>query len=109
MVAGVANGPPVTPVEGESWIIGTAPTGAWFDHTNDIATYAGGTWTFVKPPSGMRVFDSAAKQDIRYRNGWIRASATPAPTGGTAIDANARTAIVQLIAALVQAGVLPEA
>ena len=109
VVSGIANAPPATPTEGQSWIVSTAPTGAWIGHANAVATYAGGAWTFVAPQNGMRVFDSAAKQDIRYRNGWIRALATPAPTGGTTVDTNARTAIVQLIAALVQAGVLPEA
>lgn len=108
VVAGIANSPPATPTEGQSWIVGTAPTGIWIGHGNAIATFAGGSWNFAAPQSGMRVFDSAAKQDIRYRNGWIRAAAVALPTGGTTIDTDARTAIAQLIAALVQAGVLPE-
>lgn len=109
VVSGVANQPPAGPLDGEGWIVGAAPTGDWAGLTDAIATYQSGNWTFTTPVNGMRAFDSIATQDIRYRNGWTRATAPAAPTGGTTIDSEARTAIIQLIAVLVQAGILPEA
>jgi len=106
---GVANQPPANPNDGQSWIVGSAPSGAWSNRADHLATWSGGTWLFVAPRQGMRVFDSAAAQDVRYNNGWVRAAPATAPSGGTTVDADARAAIAQLIAALTQTGILPQA
>jgi hypothetical protein len=55
----------------------------------------------------MRLFDSSAGQVLLYRGGWQRPAAPPEPSGGATVDAEARTAISGLIAALVEAGVFP--
>ena len=62
---------------------------------------------FAAPSEGMRLFDSSTGQVVLYRGGWQRPVTPAEPSGGTTIDAEARTAISGLIAALVEAGVFP--
>ena len=55
----------------------------------------------------MRVLDISTGQLLLFRGGWSAAIAPAEPTGGTTVDTEARTAIVGLIAALADAGILP--
>jgi len=105
-VEGESNDPPVAPDEGESWLVGTAPTGAWADHAGELASLQGGAWIFAVPRDGMRVFDLSSSQHALFLASW-QCPATPAtPSGGATIDAEARTAIAALVAALVAGGFL---
>jgi hypothetical protein len=108
-VEGEADVPPLSPADGECWLVGDAPSGDWADHAGELAARQAGTWIFAAPRDGMRVLDRAAGQDIRYRGGWVRAAAPVEPTGGTTVDSEARVAIAELIAALVAGGILAEA
>lgn len=40
------NAPPGSPAEGDTYIVGTAGSGAWAGHSNKIATFFGG-WVFI--------------------------------------------------------------
>lgn len=40
------NGPPVSPGDGDTYIVGSAGSGAWAGHNNAIAIYFGG-WNFI--------------------------------------------------------------
>ena len=108
-VEGEANDPPAAPAEGESWLVGSSPTGAWAEHAGALASFQAGGWIFAAPRDGMRVLDRATGQDIRYRDGWQRPPAPAEPSGGTTVDTEARSAISSLLAALAAAGVLAEA
>lgn len=101
------NDPPASPSDGECWIIGTVPTGVWSGHPGEIAMWQGGNWLFAMPQPGMAVFDKAQDMQARYDGGWNRAAAVTTPTGGSVQDAEARSAITGLIAALGAAGILP--
>ena len=104
-VEGEADVPPLSPADGECWLVGDAPSGDWADHAGELAARQAGTWIFAAPRDGMRVLDRAAGQDIRYRGGWVRAAAPAEPAGGATVDSEARVAI----AALVAGGILAEA
>jgi len=107
-VEGAADTPPATPAEGECWLVGDAPTGAWIDHAGALASYQAGAWIFAAPRDGMRVLDRATGQDIRYLGGWQRPAAPALPTAGATIDIEARAAIADLVAALVAGGIFVE-
>ena len=51
--------PPASPIEGQSWVIGTGATGAWASQVGDIAAWRGGGWVFVTPQTGWRLWDKA--------------------------------------------------
>jgi hypothetical protein len=105
-VESVTNTPPTTPLEGQSWIVGGVPTGAWAGQASKLACRQSGDWLFTAPPNGMRVHELASGQQLLFEGTWQRAAPVTAPTGGTTVDTQARSAINGLIAALVAAGVL---
>lgn len=45
--------PPVSPSEGERYIVKATATGAWTGHENDIAYYFNGGWRFLTPGEGL--------------------------------------------------------
>ena len=107
-IEGEADDPPATPAEGETWLVGDTPTGAWEDHAGELASYQAGGWIFAAPRDGVRVLDRSTGQDVRYLDGWQRPATPAEPTGGTTVDAEARAAIGDLVAALIAGGVLAE-
>ena len=107
-IEGEADDPPASPAEGESWLVGPSPTGAWTDHAGALACYQAGGWVFAAPRDGMRALDRATGQDIRYRGGWQRPARPAEPAGGTTVDTEARAAIAAIVEALVTGGVLAD-
>lgn len=47
--------PPASPVDGDIYIVGAAPTGAWSGQAGAVAAYYGG-WNFKTPKAGWRAF-----------------------------------------------------
>jgi hypothetical protein len=47
----IVNAPPAH-VDGEVWIVGTTPSGAFIGHANQLARSMTGAWTFVTPKKG---------------------------------------------------------
>jgi hypothetical protein len=107
-VEGTGNLPPVSPEDGECWLVGEAPADAWADHAGSIAAYQAGGWVFATPRDGLRVLDKTSGQDIRFVGGWQRPDKPVEPSGGTTVDAEARTAIAGLLEALIAAGILAQ-
>jgi hypothetical protein len=120
------NDPPASPGEGESWIIVAAPTAAWATRATELATWTGGGWRFTAPVPGMMVWnqlsgwwvywDGSAWSDgslpataLRVGGQQVvgeRQATVPSPSGGTVIDAEARSAIDGLIATLKSHGLI---
>ncbi len=114
-----ANVPP-SPVPGQCWIVGPAASGAWAGQANALAMWTTGGWRFVAPVEGMLVWSIADSLPVRrIGSSWIagitdgrvlrhngvqvvgaRSAAIATPTGGSTVDAEARTAIGQMLAAL---------
>ena len=44
--------PPVSPVEGQRYIVAASPTGAWAGQAAKIAAYPDGVWAFYTPIEG---------------------------------------------------------
>lgn len=77
----IQNTPPASPVDGQVYIVGTAPTGAWASQANAIARWNGsaapsGAWEFFAPAAGWWI--AVGSQDYRFSGtAWV-AGWTPA-------------------------------
>lgn len=107
VVEGEASGPPVTPSDGECWIVGAEPSSDWAGKSENIACRQGGSWLFLTPVEGMTLFDKEAGGMARFADGWHRATPVAVPDGGSTVDAEARAAIEDLISEMVTLGILP--
>jgi Protein of unknown function (DUF2793) len=106
-IEGETATPPTTPIEGTNWLVAASPTGAWTGQAGKIACRQAGNWLFVAPRDGMTLLNRTNGQQHRYFASWLAPTAPAAPSGGSTIDAEARTAISALVAALRTAGVFP--
>lgn len=105
-VEGEADTPPPSAIDGESWLVGNAPSGPWEAHAGQIASLQGGHWLFTAPVAGMRLFNKAMGQDMRWDQTWTSAGRPVAPNGGATVDAESRLAIAAIIEALAAAGIV---
>ena len=48
--------PPGSPLEGDRYLVGLSPTGAWTDHALEVAAYIDGAWEFFTPHEGWVAF-----------------------------------------------------
>ena len=120
VVAVGVNAPPAAPVQGQAWIAGAAPTGAWAGQADAVAGWTAGGWRFVAAQDGMRAWSAAdgcfaVRAGGQWRIGVVtaarvevggvkvvgaQAGAIAAPAGGAAIDAEARATLAAVLAAL---------
>lgn len=107
-IEGEATAPPLTPADGTSWLVATPATGPWAGKEGKLACRQAGNWLFVEPRDGMRILDRSTGQERRYLATWLAPAAPSEPFGGSVVDAQAREAISELVAALRLAGVFPE-
>lgn len=70
----IQSTPPGSPVDGNVYIVGASPTGAWSGKADNIARYYQG-WSFTAPKEGMLVFLLSDTVFWVYRNAaWRRTS-----------------------------------
>ena len=106
-IEGTATTPPSSPVAGQSWIVGAGATGSFAGQVDKIAAWSEGGWRFITPREGMRAYDlSVSAHRIYAGSAWHLATAPAAPTGGSTIDTQARTAVTAIIAALRTGGII---
>ena len=114
------NAPPASPLVGQCWIVGSAPTGAWAGQAGALAGWTGGGWRFVAAVDGMMVWlaaegtwarragDAWIIGDLPVRNISIggnqvvgpRQPSIREPSGGAAIDVESRMAIASILGAI---------
>lgn len=64
--------PPVVPVEGGAYALGTSPTGVWAGQGGKLALSLDGLWHFVVPAPGWQAWDTIAGGPLRFDGGaWI--------------------------------------
>lgn len=124
-IAAGANVPPVEPVLGGCWIVGSAPEGAWTGHAGEVAGWTAGGWRFLTPIDGMRLWIGADQGFALFASGeWrfgqsygrlivegqqvvgARGGAIAEPVGGVTVDVEARAAISAVLAALREHGLI---
>lgn len=126
VVAVGTNVPPGSPLTGQCWVIGAAPTGDWAGHAQALVGWTPGGWRFLTPREGLTVWSAADGCLAMFAGGqWrvgriaatelfvggvrvvgARQAAIAAPTGGAVVDAGARAAIGAVLAALVAHGLI---
>lgn len=105
-VEGVADTPPPSPAQGESWIIGETASGAWAGHEGKLALFIAGSWTIIDAVLGMNIYDKSVSKMQHFDGTWQTADEPTDPQGGTVIDIEARAAIQQLVTGLRNLGIL---
>lgn len=124
--AGPLADPPADPAPGQSWLVGDDATGDWAGREGTLASWTAGGWRFVRPVPGMLIWNKDPGYWIHWSGtGWSDGSLpaaalviageqvvgprlpdVPSPSGGTTIDAEARTAIDAVIATLKSHGLI---
>jgi hypothetical protein len=124
VIAATTNIPPDDPEPGDAWIVGDAPEGAWVGHAKAIAGWNAG-WRFHTASEGMRAWVRESDGFALFSGGaWhvgeaygrlivdgeqvvgARGDAIDDPDGGSVIDIEARDAILAILAALREHGLI---
>lgn len=91
------NTPPGSPSDGDAYIVGGAPTGAWVGQSKNIAVWETSAWVFYTAKTGYLVFDKGLNTHVRFVGGvWVGlisgyakvATATASTTDSVARDGN---------------------
>ncbi|WP_260926451.1 DUF2793 domain-containing protein [Novosphingobium sp. 9] len=106
-VKGVASAPPEAMQEGDSWVVASDASGDFAGQDDAIACFQQGSWVFISPCEGMRIFNLATASDMLFFENWQKPATPQEPLGGSVVDGEARAAINALISALQALGVLP--
>ena len=59
------NTPPVSPADGDAYLVGASPTGDWAGHAQELAVLIGGGWTFLAPAPGWLVYNTSDGEHYR--------------------------------------------
>ncbi len=117
--------PPEAPRLGQGWIVGRAARDGWQGQDDALAIWTAGGWRFCPAFEGLSVWSLAGNRVMRFTAGrWSDAfdvgavriggkqvvgaqqPAIPLPTGGTAPDIQARTALAAILSALQAHGLI---
>lgn len=118
--------PPLSPMAGQCWIVGSAPTGVWAGRAGALAGWTPSGWRFLAPRAGWRAWAADSGLTVRYDgSGWIagvlaadrieiggvqvlaaQQGAIDLPGGGTIIDVEGREALTYVINALRSHGLI---
>lgn len=76
-VLDILSAPPISPDEGDRYIIDVSATGAWSGEDNKIAQWQGSDWVLVTPSEGWRVWLEDEDKTMHF-NGttWVTLSST---------------------------------
>ncbi len=61
VVSSGLNEPPLSPFDGEAYIVALGGNGVWASREGQIASYSNGGWVFTQPRTGWRCWDEARK------------------------------------------------
>lgn len=82
--------PPVSPAEGDSYIVPSGAQGAWAGHVHEVTWYQNGNWTFLPPGLGWMIYVADLAQPLWWNGsawGAVGWSDLPGVGIGTGPDA----------------------
>lgn len=101
--------PPVSPLEGEAWLVPTGATGAWAGHAAELVAWQANGWTFCDPAPGWLTY-VVDDQTLRVFEGgnWTPLASPGSGLGqmgiNTAADTTNRLAVSSAATLLTHAG-----
>jgi hypothetical protein len=118
--------PPLSPGEGQCWIIAAGATGSWLGREGSVACWTDGGWRYAQPRAGLVLWvadrghvmqfdghgwaDGAVRSDGLYAGGLrvvgTRRPAIDNPVGGGSIDSEARSSIAAILSAMRDHGLI---
>jgi len=118
--------PPASPGLGQCWIVAAGGSGDWLDRDGQIAGWTQAGWRFLAPRGGMRAWHGAHGHMVRFDGeSWVsesaradgyyvedqrvvgaQAGAIPDVSGGSFQDAEARSSLNLVLAALRSHGLI---
>lgn len=91
----LTNTPPASPVDGDMYIIGSAPTGPWASYAGHVAKWSAllAAWEFYLPKNGWQFQSNSAREIYRRTGGaweifYQEGTWTPAIAGSTTPGTN---------------------
>ena len=92
---------------GKCWLISSGSTGVWFAKTGQIACWTGGSWRYILPVEGTRIWHNALDSQVIRRGAlWQESPVISAPSGGSVNDVEARAAIDAILQLLRLGGIM---
>ncbi|WP_193337522.1 DUF2793 domain-containing protein [Devosia beringensis] len=61
--------PPLTPIEGQTYLVPAGATGAWAGHADEIASFQSGAWLFLYPAPGWQLYCKADQTGLVFDSG----------------------------------------
>jgi hypothetical protein len=93
------SAPPPSPTEGQRYIVGSAPTGAWVGQSNKIAVYANLAWIFYTPVLGWSAYVETESLFVVFSaTSWV-VSSSGGSSGNPPINVQTLTANKTLVLA----------
>lgn len=93
---------------GKCWLVGASPTGIWNGKAGFIAAYVGGSWRYIAPQDGMRIWNRASASHLfRIDGQWLDGPSIPNPSAGTVVDVEARATLLAILQYFRLIGLLP--
>lgn len=78
--------PPGSPNDGDAYIVGPSATGDWAGHEDEIAYDNAGTWQFISPVEGMRLYMDDEAATVEYTGAaWVAVDGTQILTDAATI------------------------
>ncbi|MAU40302.1 MAG: hypothetical protein CMF31_01650 [Kordiimonas sp.] len=91
--------PPVSPEEGQCWVVATGGSGEWSGKETQIARWQGTGWVFHEPIEGQNVWASDRQIVGRFVSGSWQWGGSPIADaiGGSVVDVEARAVLSTLL------------
>ncbi|WP_448582466.1 DUF2793 domain-containing protein [Thermaurantiacus sp.] len=108
--------PPAAPAVGDAWLVGTPAEAEWLGHDGQMACFSAGGWRFFRPAAGLALWNAELGRCQRFDGtDWrfdprptMTAPVRPQLQGGSVIDAEARQALLVILARLVELGIFAD-
>ena len=100
IVAEARTDPPDPVDDGAAFLVMPSANGEWVGKDDHLALRIADSWIFIEPMPGMRLFDRAAGCMRFFSSEWQLGEAPIAPSGGSVVDSEARSAIDAIIGLL---------